>query len=847
MGKNILFISTLLALLALLPAFSSAGIFDQCGANCVISANLTLTGVNAFNGNSFTILPNASITLSPSANSILQINAPSISIQGTINASGSDGVNGSAGNWWSTSGSNGEAAGTIILNGSDVNVSGSIIAIGGKGGNGGNYCNGISQTAGNGGAGGSGGNLEIYFQNLSFDGLLNLNFGRGGEGVLNSSCYPVPAKIGSSGSKGEFYENQELAFISKIQPTFSTIASGQTENLSVSQGSGVWSSSNSTIARIISQNQTSVTIQGWMQGTATISLSNGAQTYAELPLSTNWTESSYQFGPVVFSVLNTNSTSIDLLVNSWPQNRIVLNVSQTVVYNSVNFTLEKTVNGVDYLLLSYSSPPQIQTAAVTVIPGNFSYITIQPNPVSMNVNSTQQFTATAFDVGGNVIQTTGFYWNASNSLGLINQTGFLTSGLQAGSLQVTASIGNITGVANVTITGPSNFGPLQSLLIQPLNPTVQSNSTTSFTATAFDIYNNSMIVNASWSAAGNCFNSNNTVTFGSPGLCVVSATFQNLTNTSLATILNQTFYIQGPSNVTAGNTSQYQAVYCNTTCAIVNATWSGNAQNGNFTSGTTGNYVIYAYYNSLTANFTITVTPAVPAYIIVPAYSLTAGVPQQLYAFVYDTLGNKLTNANITFITTSINGSAVIYGGYIFGERAGSILIQAFSDGLTASAVSTVYPGSPVEIQIQPVNPSVKLYSSLPLNVTAIDGLGNKFNLTASWNSPLPITNNVLYASQTGLYKITAYYSNLSSTITVNVYQPVPITEGIGGKLANGLITTSQTVSNQSQQSNSTSSNLNVSGFFTGLTSMSIAPYLLALILVLLIVAYKMDEKKVES
>lgn len=837
--KLALTILTLLTLLVLTSSFSQASILDTCGSNCVISNNITLTGLNTFYGASFTLLPNASINLSPSQGSVLQINANTINIQGVINANGVNGNNGSAGNFWSEKGGNGGDAGTIILNATVVNVSGEITANGGNGGSGGDYCPafGLAQSSASGGDGGAGGSLIVYYSNLSFEGNLSLNGGLGGKAGLNHTCYLSHSRNGSNGKNGVFEEHQVFQTLSTVNPQTSTIQSGQTENLSVSEGSGFWSSSNSTIARITSQNLTSAVVEGWFKGTTVITITSGGESIAELPLSLNWTNplNQYEFGSLTFSIENINSTSISILTNpTFQSNLIILNINDNISLQRVNITLEKIVNEVAYIILTTENPQQNQTAIVNVIPGSLSQIIITPNPAIIQVNSTQQFNATSVDIAGNILQENNFNWNVTNNLGVVNQNGLFTAGFKAGSTQVTASIGNVTGTASITI----NPGPPNSLLIQPYNPAVQSYSTIQFNSTILDAYDNLINAVPNWTATGNCNNTNNSVTVQASGQCTVTASFQNVSNQSIITIVNQTFYIQGPSNITAGNTSQYQAVYCNETCSAVNASWSGASSNGTFTSTQTGTYTIYAYYNGSTANFTVTVTPATPSYILIPQYVLTAGVPQQLYAYVYDTLGNQVLNATVNFITTPINGTAVIINGYIFGEKAGQIQIQAFACGLNATSISTVYPGTAVSLQIKPFNPSVKLYSSLTLNAVATDSFGNQFNVTANWNSPLPVNNNTLYASQPGVFKITAFYSNLSASTNINVYQPLNLIEGASGQLMNGIIkpNSNQIITRQPQNPSNTS---NISGFFTALTSFSTLPYLAVLILVIAILFYK--------
>lgn len=105
------------------------------------------------------------------------------------------------------------------------------------------------------------------------------------------------------------------------------------------------------------------------------------------------------------------------------------------------------------------------TATVTVVAagGALASITISPNPGSLAVGTTRQFTATGQDASGVVIPISPApAWTVVNGGGTINGgSGLFTAGASSGSFSNTirATSGLVSGFASVTVTSAPAAGP----------------------------------------------------------------------------------------------------------------------------------------------------------------------------------------------------------------------------------------------------------------------------------------------------------------------------------------------------------------------------------------------------
>jgi hypothetical protein len=92
-----------------------------------------------------------------------------------------------------------------------------------------------------------------------------------------------------------------------------------------------------------------------------------------------------------------------------------------------------------------------------VTAGPLATITVTPNPVTLAINTQQQFTAVGRDGSGNVVSITPV-WSVVNGGGTIDAgTGLFTAGGATGTFNntVRATSGSIFGSATVTVTSPA--------------------------------------------------------------------------------------------------------------------------------------------------------------------------------------------------------------------------------------------------------------------------------------------------------------------------------------------------------------------------------------------------------
>jgi len=137
------------------------------------------------------------------------------------------------------------------------------------------------------------------------------------------------------------------------------------------------------------------------------------------------------------------------------------------------------------------------TATVIVTAGPLATITVTPNPATLPINTTQQFTAVGKDASGNVVAITPV-WSVVNGGGTIDaNTGLFTAGAVAGTFNntVKATSGSISGTATVIVTG----GALATITVTPNPASLAPNATQQFTAVGRDASNNVVPITPVWS------------------------------------------------------------------------------------------------------------------------------------------------------------------------------------------------------------------------------------------------------------------------------------------------------------------------------------------------------------
>lgn len=138
-------------------------------------------------------------------------------------------------------------------------------------------------------------------------------------------------------------------------------------------------------------------------------------------------------------------------------------------------------------------------ATVTVTTGPLASITVSPNPVTVQTNGTQTFTAVGRDAGNNVVAVTPV-WSVVNGGGTINAgTGVFTAGTTAGTFSNTirAASGTTQGFATVIVTTTAP-APLAFITVTPNPASIPTTATQQFTATGHDANGNIIGIVPAW-------------------------------------------------------------------------------------------------------------------------------------------------------------------------------------------------------------------------------------------------------------------------------------------------------------------------------------------------------------
>ncbi len=179
------------------------------------------------------------------------------------------------------------------------------------------------------------------------------------------------------------------------------------------------------------------------------------------------------------------------------------------------------------------------SADVTLAPGDLAMIALSPSDATVAVGGVLQFSAMGEDVDGNLIPVTPV-WSIQNGAGSISQEGLFTATQVPGSYpeSIRAVFNGVVGSAHVTVTS----GAIARVAVVPANPTVAVNGTITFTARAFDAFDNEVLgLDASWAVVkgGGTIDANGRFTAGTePGTYAgtVQATVSGIIGTTAVEI-----------------------------------------------------------------------------------------------------------------------------------------------------------------------------------------------------------------------------------------------------------------------------------------------------------------------
>ena len=506
------------------------------------------------------------------------------------------------------------------------------------------------------------------------------------------------------------------------------------------------------------------------------------------------------------------------------------------------------------------------TASVTVSSAVLSSINVGTPSPSLASGGTEQLTATGvYSDGSSASLTTQVAWSSSDgSVAVVNSVGLLTA-LKAGSVSVMASMGGVSGTANVTVNAPS----LVSITVSPLAFTIASGQSKQLSAMGVysDGTSSDVTSQATWSSASSSFatvSSSGLVAGVSAGSSTITATIGAKSGSAVATVtsalLTSIVVTPATASIATGQSQAFTAsgIFSDgSTTDITNSVeWSSSSTSyatidptGLATGVGAGVATITASSGSATPGTAVlTVTAAVLTEIdIAPdgQYIPVGGqYPLVLTGTFSDNTTQTLTNATwsssdatlasvdpnsgiVTGVANSNDNPVTItasYGGmtttttvYITSAVAESLQITPASASIASGttqqyAVNVVYSDG----SIQPVTAGLSWLSS-SASIAAIDSNG-----LATGLAPGQATITVAFDSMTATASLTVTSATLSNIVVT----PVTTVVGINGNVqytATGVFTDNSTQDLTSQviwsSSNASFALINAGGLASGISA----------------------------
>ena len=442
-------------------------------------------------------------------------------------------------------------------------------------------------------------------------------------------------------------------------------------------------------------------------------------------------------------------------------------------------------------------------------PGAPNTLVITPNPQTLAVGATQQFTAIAKDYAG-VVSPTPITWSVVGGGGSIDANGLFKAAGAPGTYANTikATTGSVSATATVIVT----VGPVVSITVTPNPTTLAVGATQQFVAVGKDVSGNVVTFTPTWTVV------NGGGTVSSTGLFTAGTVIGTFTNTVQAAIggtsatatvivtagpLAIITVTPNPVTLSPGFKQQFTAVGTDASgnviaitpvWSVVNGGGSIDATSGLFTAaGSTATYAntVRATSGAISGSATVTIVAGALAGIIVTPnpVTLAPGATQQFTAIGTDVNGNAVP---ITAAWSVVSGGGTIdasTGVFTAGTLAGTFsnTVKATSGSVSGTATVIVTPGPLASITVLP-NP-VTLGPGNTQQFTAVgrDANGNGVAITPVWSvvaggGTIDATSGLFTAggtSGTFINTVRAAQGGISGSATVTVIVPALVLASI--------------------------------------------------------------------
>jgi len=334
--------------------------------------------------------------------------------------------------------------------------------------------------------------------------------------------------------------------------------------------------------------------------------------------------------------------------------------------------------------------------------GAVATVEVAPPNATVAIGATVSLTASVLDASGAVLTGRKVVWAVADSNLATVSSGGVVTGRRVGTVPVAASVEGKSAVAQIKVlpvaavavrVSPASrdltVGQTAQLVAQPLD--AQGNVLSGRSVT----WSSSRPSVATVSATG-------TVTAVSPGSAIITANVEGKSGVGAITVAASPVASVAVSptsaTLTVGQTVQLGAQPRDASGRSLSGrtvTWSTNRSDvatvtstGTVTAVSAGTATITASSEGRTATATMVVqSPGVGRLEITPANaSVEVGSALRLSATAYDSRGNVLAGAGVTWASSDTRIAVVDNSGRVLGVKKGTAIITARSGGKTATA-----------------------------------------------------------------------------------------------------------------------------------------------------------------
>jgi len=427
------------------------------------------------------------------------------------------------------------------------------------------------------------------------------------------------------------------------------------------------------------------------------------------------------------------------------------------------------------------------SASISLMAGDIEEVVVTPLSAELEANVSLQFSAAAYDWFGNEVPNVTFVWSVTGAIGTIDASGLLTASTTASSGTVVATVGAISGSAEVSVV-PAG---LDHLTASSTGLSLLVGGSEALQVQGYDEFDNPISgLTYAWSSTIGSLvlgsPSGESVVFMAgtvPGSGSIRIECGGLNLSIPADVLVgpvvEIVLVPVEATVVVNGTLTFSAtaydVYGNEATGVT-LNWTADAVLGTITQAGTltaakvpGSGNVNVTYGLIVASARVELVPGALDHLTASAtgISLLVGQSQAVQVQGHDEFDNPIPGLTYAWSSTigslvlgSPSGESVVFmAGTVPGS--GSMLIEC--GGLNLSIPVDVLVGPVVEIVLAPLEATLGVNGSMTFGATAYDIYGNEVTgVTLNW------TADAILGTITQAGTLTAATAPATGNVTVN-------------------------------------------------------------------------------